>query len=521
MSQSGRTFLTTPIYYASGEPHIGHAYTTILTDVLARFARQSGEDVLFLTGTDEHGPKIQQEAEQRGVTPQELCDTMAERFGSAWERLGISHDRFIRTTEGEHKAVVTAFLERLWDRGEVYRGAYTGWYCIHEERYWTEKDLGPDETCPDCGRPVTHLEETNYFFRMSAYQDALVAHIEENPDWIVPDIRRNEILGFLRQPLSDLSISRPKSRVSWGIDLPFDSDHVAYVWVDALINYLTASGAIDPSSPPEERGFEDVSGSWWPADMHVIGKDILTTHSVYWPTLLMGVGLPLPRRILAHGWWVVGDTKMSKSLGNVIDPMALTAEFGSDAVRWYLLREMPTGGDASYTPERFLTRYDELANVLGNLASRATSMIVKYRDGRVPSVGGTGLADEIATTLESIRGDLDQLKVHAALGAAMDLARSANVYVEERAPWSQSKDPAQAEELDETLATLARALTVLCALFQPVTPNAMHELAGRLGLDGVPTIAHSTSVVLGGRSVAKGDPLFPKIEPSWATTDGT
>lgn len=511
-----RRYLTTPIYYASGEPHIGHAYTTILADVLARFSRQDGDEVLFLTGTDEHGPKIEAEAQKRGMTPLELCDAMAESFQAAWGRLEISHDRFIRTTEAEHKAVVRSFLTRLWNRGEIHEGAYSGWYCIHEERYWTEKDLGPDNTCPDCGRPVNHLEEKNYFFKMSAYREALIQHIEENPDWIVPDIRRNEVLGFLKQPLGDLSISRPKSRVSWGIPLPFDEEHVAYVWVDALINYLTASGAIDPEQAEDSQGYEDLAGSWWPSDLHIVGKDILTTHAVYWPTLLMAAGLPLPRQILAHGWWVVGETKMSKSLGNVIDPLALREEFGTDAVRWYLLREMPTGGDASYTPERFLTRYDELANVLGNLASRATSMIVKYRESTVPSAAGQGLADEIAKTLATARECMAGYRVHEALAAAMDLARLANGYVEDRQPWAQAKDPELADELDETLATLAKVLVVLCALFEPVTPAKMAELAACLGLNGVPTLDEAEGFPVAGAAVTKGAPLFPRIEPTWA-----
>jgi methionyl-tRNA synthetase len=511
-----RSFLTTPIYYASGEPHLGHAYTTILTDVLARFDRQNGREVLFLTGTDEHGPKIQEEAAKRGMEPIELCDTMAERFGAAWERLSISHDRFIRTTEEEHKAVVTAFLERLWERDQIYAGSYSGWYCIHEERYWTEKDLGEGNTCPDCGRPVSHLEEKNYFFKMGAYQDALIEQIEENPEWIIPEERRNEVLGFLRQPLGDLSISRPKSRVSWGITLPFDEEHVAYVWVDALINYLTASGAIDPTQPAGEQGFDDVSGSWWPADMHIMGKDIITTHAVYWPTLLMGVGLPVPRQILSHGWWVVGETKMSKSLGNVIDPLALIDDFGADAVRWYLMREMPTGGDASYTPERFLIRYEELANVLGNLASRSTAMVVKYRDGVVPEAAGSGLDGEIPATLNTVRSAMKRFKVHEAFAAAMDLARLANGYIEERQPWTQAKDPESGEALDETLATLARVLTVLCALFQPVAPEKMVALSERLGLDHVPTLDEAMTIEVGGRAYHKGDPLFPRVEPSWA-----
>ncbi|MGD2046565.1 MAG: methionine--tRNA ligase [Gemmatimonadota bacterium] len=514
MSDQSRRYITTPIYYPSGEPHIGHAYTTILADVLARFWRQDGVDVLFLTGTDEHGPKMQEAAEKRGIEPIELCDQMAATFKAAWERLEISNDRFIRTTEPDHVAVVTAFLNRLWERGQIYEGSYSGWYCIHEERYWTEKDLGEGNTCPDCGRPTTYLEEKNYFFRMGSYQDALVRHIEENPDWIVPEIRRNEILGFLRKPLGDLSISRPKARVSWGIPLPFDEEHVTYVWVDALTNYLTASGAIDPSAPPGEEGFEDTSGSWWPADLHVMGKDILTTHAVYWPTLLMGVGLPLPRQILSHGWWVVGETKMSKSLGNVVDPLALRSDFGTDAVRWYLLREMPTGGDASFTPERFLARYDELANVLGNLASRVVSMIVKYRDGVVPDAPTDGLDDAIVKAMEDARTAMASYRVHEALAAAMDLARTANGYVEERQPWTQAKEtPA---DLDHTLATLTRALTALCALFQPVAPAKMAELATCLGLDGVPTLDEALALESVGRTVEKGAPLFPRVDASWA-----
>ncbi len=516
MSTTERRFLTTPIYYASGEPHIGHAYTTILTDVLARFQRQDGKNVFFLTGTDEHGQKIQDEAEKRGVEPIELCDLMAERFEEAWKRLDISHDRFIRTTEDEHKAVVTAFLQRLWDRDQIYEGIYSGWYCVSDERYWTEKDIGEDRRCQICGREVIYVEEKNYFFKMSEWQDQLMQQIDENPDWIVPEVRRNEIMGFLRQPLGDLSISRPKSRLSWGIDLPFDSDHVAYVWVDALINYLTASGAIDPSKALGEQGFDDVTDSWWPADMHLVGKDILTTHSVYWPTLLMGVGLPVPRQILAHGWWVVGDTKMSKSLGNVVDPLALRETFGTDAVRWYLMREMPTGGDASYTPERFLIRYEELANVLGNLASRATSMIVKYRDGVIPDGPSSGLDRAIEQTLQEARSSVEHLKVHEAFAAAMDLARAANVYVEERQPWAQAKDPSLGPELDETLATLARVLGVLCALFQPVTPEKMGVLATRLGLSGVPTLDDALAKQPSGRRVTVGEPLFPRVVPAQA-----
>ena len=292
---------------------------------------------------------------------------------------------------------------------------------------------------------------------------------------------------------------------------------MAYVWVDALINYLTASGAIDPDAAPGEQGFDDVSGSWWPADLHIMGKDIITTHAVYWPTLLMGVGLPVQRQILAHGWWVVGETKMSKSLGNVVDPLALRDEFGTDAVRWYLMREMPTGADASYTPERFMVRYDELSNILGNLASRAISMIGKYRDGVVPDAPGAGLDDAIEAAFTAARDGVARFRVHDAFAAAMELARTANGYVEERQPWSQAKDPSSGEALDETLATLARGLVALCALFEPVVPGEDGGVgAGASACEGVPTLEHARAVAMAGRSVTKGEPLFPRVEPSWS-----
>ncbi len=507
-----RSYLTTPIYYASGEPHIGHAYTTFLADALARYHRQRGDAVLFLTGTDEHGQKILEEANRRGMDPQTLCDEMAARFRAAWDQTGISFDRFIRTTEAEHKGVVRAFVQRLMDRGYIYESEYEGWYSVHEERFFTEKELGPGQTDPIAGRPVQRISEKNYFFRMSAFQDELIRHIHENPEWIYPEIRRNEVLGFLQKPLDDLSISRPRTRLPWGIPLPFDEEHVTYVWVDALINYLTGSGAIRPDAPAGAQGFDDPSDSWWPADLHLIGKDILTTHAVYWPTLLMGAGLPLPRRILAHGWWVVGDTKMSKSLGNVIDPMALSEEFGADAVRWYLLREMPTGADASYTPERFLARYDELANVLGNLAGRVLSMVEKYRNGVVPEGPSSGLEQEIADALATFQKALDGLRVHEGLAAAMELARAANGYVETREPWAQAKDPARAGELDETLASLVRALIALAALLLPAIPGKVEELIRRLGLNEVPALAQVEGIHPGGLRVTQGSPLFPRAD---------
>jgi len=503
-------YLTTPIYYATGEPHIGHAYTTFLADTLARYHRQSRARVFFLTGTDEHGQKIQEEAVKRGLEPRQLCDEMAARFAGAWKHMDIEYDRFIRTTEVEHYQVVAAFLSRLHERGFIYDDVYRGWYCIHEERYWTEKDLTPDGGCPDCGRPVRQIEEKNYFFRMSHFQEALIRHLDENPSWIVPDYRQNEVRGFLQQPLADLSISRPKTRVHWGIPLPFDDEHVTYVWVDALINYVTASGAIDPSRPAAEQGFDNTNASWWPADLHIMGKDILTTHAVYWPTMLMAVGLPLPRKILAHGWWLSGKAKMSKSLGNVVDPLGLREEFGTDAVRWYLMREMPTGADASYTPERFLARYGELANVLGNLASRAASMIHKYRGGTVPESAGSGLDAEIRATFDSYRSSMEALRIHDALEAAMGLARAANVFVETQEPWALAKDEAKAGALDDVLATLARTLIVLAALFEPVMPRKMSELSRAIGLTETPDFEEALGARPAGLRVEKLAPLFPR-----------
>lgn len=503
---TSRFYLTTPIYYATGEPHIGHAYTTFLADTLARYHRQTGSAVHFLTGTDEHGQKVQEEAARRGVEPLDLSDEMALRFRSAWEELDISFDRFIRTTEPDHVAVVEEILTRLHDRGHIYADQYVGWYCVHEERYWTEKDLGPDHSCPDCGRPVRQIQEKNYFFRMSAFQEPLLRHIRENPEWIFPESRRNEVLGFLQKPLGDLSISRPISRISWGVPLPFDPEHITYVWVDALINYVTGSNLFRQTG----EGLEESDDSWWPAQLHLLGKDIVTTHAVYWPTLLLAAGLPLPQRLLVHGWWVMGDTKMSKSLGNVVDPLELRERYGTDAVRWYLLREMPTGGDASYDPERFRSRYDELANILGNLMSRTLSMVGKYREGIVPASEARAMDVPIEEAIGQFREAMEAFRVHEALGVAMDLARAGNGYVETTAPWSLARDPNAQQELDETLATLTHLLAALAALLYPVLPGKMEEVARALGLSRPPTLPELRTLQLAGTHVSAPPPLFPR-----------
>ncbi|HEX7343136.1 MAG TPA: class I tRNA ligase family protein, partial [bacterium] len=363
-------FITTPIYYVNDEPHIGHTYSTVIADVLARYHRLFGDQVFFLTGTDEHGQKVVEAAAQAGRSPREHCDLMVQRYQAVWEKLEISHDDFIRTTEERHIRPVQDILRKLWDIGEIYAAEYEGWYCVPEERFWTEKDL-VEGNCPSCGREVRRLSEKNYFFRMGKYQPWLIEYIKGHPRFILPESRRNEILGFLAQPLGDLCISRPKERLSWGVPIPFDDQYVTYVWFDALLNYVTA---------PASRG-----GDWWPASIHLIGKDILTTHSVYWPTMLKATGLDLPETIFGHGWWLFEDAKMSKSLGNVVKPLSMADKYGVDAFRFFLVREMSLGMDASFSEAALVNRYNsELANDLGNLYSRLLKLLKTYSDGRIP-----------------------------------------------------------------------------------------------------------------------------------------
>ena len=496
---AGKFYITTPIYYVNDKPHIGHAYTTILADVLSRYHRAEGNDVFFLTGLDEHGQKVQQAAAERGVKPKVHCDEMAPRFLELWEKLHISNDDFIRTTEDRHVKVVQDILQIVYDNGDIYEDEYEGLYSVSEERFITEKEAESGEF-----RDIKKLKEKNFFFKMSKYQQTLIDHINNNPNFIQPEHRKNEILGFLRQPLSDLCISRPKSRLNWGIDLPFDNNYVTYVWFDALINYVTATGF----------GVNDESyQKWWPAEYHLIGKDILTTHAVYWPTMLMSAEMPLPKSIFAHGWWMSGESKMSKTLGNVVNPLDLIEEYGVDPVRYYLMREMVLGQDASFTMESFIKRYNsDLANDFGNLLSRITKLIEKNFDSVVPDPGKSTTADnEIKVSAEkvitSIHTLITEMKVHEAIEETLQFIRGVNKYMEHQAPWKLVKNDTEAA--GRVLYTAAEALRIGTLLLGPVMP---HRTEIVLETFDVQTSELSWGGLKAGTRLKQHPPLFPRID---------
>ena len=459
-------YISTPIYYVNDKPHIGHAYTTILADVIARFYRQLNYDTFFLTGLDEHGQKVQEAASNRKVEPQDHCNEMAPRFTELWEKLHISNDDFIRTTEERHKKVVQEFLQLVFDKGDIYKDEYTGLYSVSEERFITEK-----EAESGIFRDIKELKEINYFFKMSNFQTQLIEHIENNNNFIQPAHRKNEILGFLKQPLSDLCISRPKSRLNWGIELPFDDEYVTYVWFDALINYLTATG----------YGEDDLSyNKWWPADCHLIGKDILTTHAVYWPTMLLSAGIPLPKTIFAHGWWLSDSSKMSKSVGNVVNPLDLIEEYGVDPVRYYLMREMVLGQDANFTMESFIKRYNsDLANDYGNLLNRVSTLIKKNYDGLIPDKGEqTSSEEEIIKSAEALLNGMSnkikEMKINDSIEDIMKFVRSINKYMEEQKPWKLVKEDKVGA--GTILYTAGESMRVATILLSPVMPNRCAEV---------------------------------------------
>ena len=491
-------YITTPIYYVNDIPHIGHAYTTILADVLSRYQKQLGHDSFFLTGLDEHGQKVQDAATRRGIDPTDHCDEMSKRFTSLWERLHISNDDFIRTTENRHKNVVREILKIVYNAGDIYEDEYEGLYSVSEERFITEKEADTGQF-----RDIKKLKEKNYFFRMSKYQKALIAHINSNPKFIQPEHRKNEILGFLKQPLNDLCISRPKSRLNWGIELPFDSGYVTYVWFDALINYITAPGFLD-----DNISFD----KYWPANMHLIGKDILTTHTVYWPTMLMSAGIELPKTIFAHGWWLMGDEKMSKSSGNVINPMDLIDDYGVDPVRYYLMREMVLGQDANFTLKSFVNRYNsDLANDFGNLLSRISTLINKNYDGYMPEVSSLGDKEKRlkSISIELVKkfdNNMSRMSINEAIEETLQFVRNINRYFEHMAPWKLVKE--DLKSAGTVLYTGAEALRICAVLLSPIMPQRIQILLSVLNTESVD---RNWGGLKSGTRLSDHKPLFPRI----------